>query len=477
MSTAQPATPSPHAQPTADARPGVGAGAAAPHPHAVTPAEEKAILTMWERDLGVIAWRDPFNARLLHHLQPVVTREFPTAATDMVDTVYINPDFTKQLTTEERRGVWMHELHHCCRGHRRRVGHRDPTLWNLAADHEINDALTDAKIILPKGAILYQEHKGRCAEVVYADLEKELNKIRQQMGGSGSGTPGSSSSSGQPSKGQSGQGNNRGNVDHGITDEELRRLTRGQSSVDQHVQPKQMSADPQRDLERAEREWQRRVVVAAQQAERSATGVGSMPAWAKSMVDQIRRPEVPWETALAEHITFHGRGSEEEDWMRPNLRVMAVTERYFPSSRGTMLDGVVAVDSSGSTQPFLKRFWSEIHGIVATTDQYRLTVLSHDCGTTIRPEGVVTYDSTENPLPRAYGIPGGGGTDFRPIFKHIADTNSEPRFLVFFTDGEGPAPENPPGYPVLWVVPPGYKKPVNWGSQVTMRGTDNAATG
>jgi predicted metal-dependent peptidase len=51
---------------------------------------------------------------------------------------------------------------------------------------------------------------------------------------------------------------------------------------------------------------------------------------------------------------------------------------------------------------------------------------------------------------------GGGGTDFRPVFKWIRENmEQDPTALVFFTDGYGThEPEEPP-YPVIWLLIPG----------------------
>ena len=44
-----------------------------------------------------------------------------------------------------------------------------------------------------------------------------------------------------------------------------------------------------------------------------------------------------------------------------------------------------------------------------------------------------------------------GGTDFRPVFSHVDAEMDPPDCLVLLTDLDGPAPDNPPDYPVLWV--------------------------
>jgi predicted metal-dependent peptidase len=48
---------------------------------------------------------------------------------------------------------------------------------------------------------------------------------------------------------------------------------------------------------------------------------------------------------------------------------------------------------------------------------------------------------------------GRGGTDFRPGFYEIEDSNEEdPVGVVYMTDGECSKFPEPPSYPVLWIV-------------------------
>jgi predicted metal-dependent peptidase len=67
-------------------------------------------------------------------------------------------------------------------------------------------------------------------------------------------------------------------------------------------------------------------------------------------------------------------------------------------------------------------------------------------------------------------VTGGGGTDFRPVFRYI-DEHSEldPSLLIFFTDGYGTYPERPPAYPVMWFLTHDGKCGVEWGLQVRFK--------
>ena len=64
-----------------------------------------------------------------------------TAATDGLF-VYYNPEFINSLTTEEALGVFAHEYYHIVYEHCRRGIGKEPTLYNIAADVVINEAVT-----------------------------------------------------------------------------------------------------------------------------------------------------------------------------------------------------------------------------------------------------------------------------------------------------------------------------------------------
>jgi predicted metal-dependent peptidase len=47
---------------------------------------------------------------------------------------------------------------------------------------------------------------------------------------------------------------------------------------------------------------------------------------------------------------------------------------------------------------------------------------------------------------------GGGGTSFVPVFKKVEELGITPALLIYFTDGYGTFPDEPPPYPVIWVM-------------------------
>jgi predicted metal-dependent peptidase len=49
-------------------------------------------------------------------------------------------------------------------------------------------------------------------------------------------------------------------------------------------------------------------------------------------------------------------------------------------------------------------------------------------------------------------LKGGGGTNFIPAFEKVEELGIRPDCLIFFTDGYGTFPTEPPPYPVVWVM-------------------------
>lgn len=67
-------------------------------------------------------------------------------------------------------------------------------------------------------------------------------------------------------------------------------------------------------------------------------------------------------------------------------------------------------------------------------------------------------------------VMGRGGTDLRPPFAADFLRKHRPNLVLYFTDGCGPAPANPPRMPVIWVLTPGGQMPCKWGRKVQMNG-------
>ena len=92
-------------------------------------------------------------------------------------TIYINPERLMSISIEDAAFVLEHELWHIARDHNKRVGNRDPWLWNIACDHVINLAMLAEGASCSLRGQADPKFKNMTEEEVYAILEKE--KLKQ----------------------------------------------------------------------------------------------------------------------------------------------------------------------------------------------------------------------------------------------------------------------------------------------------------
>ena len=117
----------------------------------------------------------------------------------------------------------------------------------------------------------------------------------------------------------------------------------------------------------------------------------------------------------------------------------------------TLTDGannltLFAVDTSGSIgEAELAAFAAEIGAILG---EYQTTITLLYCDSKVQGQAELTRED----LPLRLEAPGGGGTDFRPVFRALDESGESPAALVYLTDLYGPFPEVEPNFPVLWVA-------------------------
>jgi predicted metal-dependent peptidase len=62
-------------------------------------------------------------------------------------------------------------------------------------------------------------------------------------------------------------------------------------------------------------------------------------------------------------------------------------------------------------------------------------------------------------------VAGRGGTDLRPIFHPDVLGAAKADGVIYFTDGDGPVPENPPPRPTLWILTKPHEFHCRWGQK------------
>lgn len=109
----------------------------------------------------------PFFAALLMFARLEARPGLGSAATDG-RTIFYDPAFFAALGAGGIEAVLMHEVLHCALRHPGRKGHRDPIIWNYAADIVVNGMIVEhGQYALPTGAIRYPELERFAVEEVY----------------------------------------------------------------------------------------------------------------------------------------------------------------------------------------------------------------------------------------------------------------------------------------------------------------------
>ena len=124
--------------------------------------------------------RHSFFGNLATRLKLINADEWcSTAATDGLN-FYYNSRFIMLLKVKEVEFLVGHEVLHVVYDHMGRRMSRDPQMWNIADDYVVNADLKKHKIgqfITSVPCLYEQKYDGKCAEEVYDDLMKNVQKI------------------------------------------------------------------------------------------------------------------------------------------------------------------------------------------------------------------------------------------------------------------------------------------------------------
>jgi predicted metal-dependent peptidase len=402
---------------------------------ALTPQQEK----MWGDTRFALVWSQPAFGHIFFSMLDnagskhvaFFTREVPIAATDGFN-LLLNPDTFFTYNMNERIFICSHEIMHCIWNHmvlfygfqrRGKINYPDgtslpydPMIMNFAADYVINDCLIKSKVGLFNKDWLHDPSLA-VAEDSVIDAYRKVYKHKKGKGGGG----------GKGNKPGQGEGQD------------------GKGSFDQHLPPgtSQGKEPTSAAAERNDVEWQTQIV----EAINSAKAQGKLPAGLERMLGEVLEPKVDWTDKVTSWVS-RKIGSGSYDWRKPDRRYIE-HDIYVPSRSGHGA-GVVVIgsDTSGSINDLEHAmFFGEMAGIFADIMPRRLVVMWCDAK-------VHRVDDLEEPGDladlRAKKVPGGGGTDFRPVFDEIREMGLEPDALIYLTDGYGTFPSEEPPYPVLW---------------------------
>lgn len=395
------------------------------------------------RAKNTISAKYAFFSYLISRLGFALDEECETACTDG-ETLFFGPSFLEKLDDDETVFLMLHELMHCVLRHTSRTGSRNAFLFNVAADIVSNSILLETFAPAGSGAgftvagetpmhIAPDGSEGRehTTEEVYQMLLKdpEMKKAGGNL---------------LSPSGEDGDGGYTLLDDHSL-------WGKGENS------------------KASDDEWSRRIIEAAAHAKTCGQD-GHIPTYIRQMIDRFNSREVDWKTALhnfCRRIDFF-----DYSWMRGDRRYTQ-QDLYLPDYTETDSDELEAsdllffVDTSGSmSDEEVGMLMAEIRSAISIFNNRLKGKLGFFDTQVIEP---VEFDDEQSF--KMIEAKGGGGTDFKCIFKYI-DKNEKkpPAAIIIMTDGFAPFPDEKiaKGVPVLWII---YKTKVKppWGEVITIK--------
>lgn len=384
-----------------------------------------------------------FYGLLLMHMVLTIDEECETAATDGIR-IYFGPDFLENLTDSQIDIVMMHEILHIALQHCSRYGDFEPERFNIACDIVVNSLILESmggnrkNIHLGKyGELMHETPDGKegakfTAEEVYAMLpamkgKKSKNKMPGSKVKGNGGDPG---------------GKNGGNGGSDDSD------SNGNGVFDDHEKWKNTADD-----NTLREEWQKRIIDAAEAVSirDPSDERGLIPAFAKRLIEELRKPQTDWRSILNEFV-------QEEicDYsFSPPDRRFGDSDFFLPDFNEkdeTVKNILFMIDTSGSmSDDMITAAYSEVKGAIDQFNGKLEGFLGFFDAAVIPPTPFSDEDEFMVIKPK-----GGGGTDFEVIFRYVAEhmTDEPPASIIILTDGYAPFPdeEKANGIPVLWLL-------------------------
>lgn len=428
-----------------------------------SPEELKDIETKLSAARTRLILEKPFLGALVMHLELKAAdpEQVSSTGTDARH-FYYNPAFIRHLDLAQTQFMLAHEAMHCALGHFARRQHREIRRWDVACDHAVNLILWEERLKPPPGILMNPEYHGLTAEEIYPlippDPEEQTIDSHLYDNASGTGSQSRPERAQKPdrerSDEQAGEGMGEGEGQTPPSPRGGERPKEPANRQDGAGSRAEIAGLSETEKEELGRQWQQRLAAAAQ----AAAQAGKLSPSLARMIDELVTPKLPWRMLLARYLRSCAR--DDYSFQKPSRRE---GEAILPSLSSTMIDVVVVLDTSGSIDDEeLAEFLSEVDVLKA---QIHARVVLHACDERLCANGPWIYEIWE-PLRLPGDLTGGGGTDFRPVFRWIEETGMRPDVLVYFTDAEGTFPAVEPPYPVIWLVK--GKAPVPWGQRIQL---------
>ena len=342
--------------------------------------------------------RHPFFGNMATRLKIQAADDWcPTAATDGRN-LYYNTQFFNAMGNKEIEFVIAHEILHCVYDHFSRREHRNPRLYNIAADYIVNNLLVRDRIgVKPKLIDCFQDFKyeGWSSEEVYDELYKNADKIDFDKLGELLDEHIDWEADGDD---EDGDGNGKGSGRPRLSKEDL---------------------DAIRD------EIKEAMIQAA-----SAAGAGNTPAGIQRLIKEMTEPKMNWRELLRQQIQSTIRS--DYTFARPSRKGWHTGAVLPGMNFADTIDICISLDMSGSIgNDQAADFLGEIQGIMDEFQDYKIKLWCFD--TKVYNEQDFSADGADSLT--EYEIMGGGGTDFDANWIYMKEHDIQPKKFIMFTDG------------------------------------------
>lgn len=332
--------------------------------------------------------RHPFFGNMATRLKIVDGSEWcPTAATDG-RSIFYNREFFEPLSVKQIEFVIGHEILHNVFDHMSRRDGRNPKIFNIACDYNVNGQLIRDKIgeVPPVIKIFHDtNYYGMGSEEIYDKLMDEHD---------------------EQSLAQIGE----------MLDEHIDWESAGQNGRPSYSKE---------ELKKIRDEIREATMAAAQ-----AAGAGNTPASVARMIKELTEPKMNWREILRQQI--QSTIKNDFSFIRPNRKGWHMNAILPGTNYDETIDICIAIDMSGSIGDDQARdFLSEIKGIMQEYQEFTIKLWCFD--TQVYNEADYNaYTITEFD---DYQPKGGGGTDFDANWEYMKEHDIQPKKFIMFTDG------------------------------------------
>ena len=381
--------------------------------------------------------------------------EIPTACTNGKHMIY-NPEWIGKLPSNVVKAIVLHELAHVLFGHQLRRNDRDPKLWNIAADLEINGYLVQwycdlnaymelredgiAQGIFPEYGRYKNLPSNRSAEWYYNKLVDQINEtpdpeeeeesgiysepvhipIDELNDGEGEGEgEGEEEREGSPSKSEADQVFQRRMKEFLKEDDDLP----GFGEV-------QDAPSLEEDRLDAEEDWKETVSQAVVLQKEQGRGFGQEVDVFEKLTN--KRNKENWKSVLHDWVTKRSLGGYT--YKRMNRRSAYRRDICLPSNRTkNSTRGVIITDTSGSMgRNEMDEAIRVIDKVCRAFSKAEVTLIQ--CDTRVIDEHIKTFKRHDFPLKVPERWYGRGGTDMYPPIKWVAERANQFDWCIIVSD-------------------------------------------